>query len=372
MNVIQNHNTHNTLFMKKISIRLHPQLYIFRIIFLLAPFILLSCAQGDSSEQRGPQAINAQGYKAEYQEFTVSIRSTGELISYEEVELRTPVAGNVLSIHFREGQFVEKGALLVEMDSRTWQAQKRGLEAQLLSARSELERREKLLAIEGTSQESVDQSRALVSDLEARIEELSVRIDLAQIRAPFSGRVGMRDFSPGAFLGQGDPITRLVQNQKLKIDFKIPARYASLAREGLDVRIVSSSSLDTTYARIYAVDPEINTNTRSLRLRGMLENGDRKFIPGDFVQVFMETQQNDNAILIPTDAIISELNSQVVFITRNGKATRTEVEIGTSTRGRVNILSGISEGDTILITGLMGIRDGSAVRITELNQEAGL
>ncbi len=343
-----------------------------RLLVFLVPLALLSCSQGNQTEQRGPQSIRAQGFKTYYAPYTITIRSTGEVLPNEDIELRTPIAGNVLSIHFREGQFVEKGALLVEMDSRTWQAQKRGLEAQLSSAERELQRRIQLLEIEGTSQESVDQSRALVSDLEARIEELSVRIDLAQIRAPFGGRVGMRDFSPGAFLGQGETITRLVQSNKLKVDFTIPARHAPFAREGLDVKIISSSSLDTAFARIYAVDPEININSRSLRLRGMLENGERKFIPGDFVQVFMETQHNENAILIPSDAIISELNSQIVYVAKNGKAQRTEVEIGTSTRGRVNILSGLSEGDTVLITGLMGIRSGSAVEVTQLNQEAGL
>jgi membrane fusion protein, multidrug efflux system len=343
--------------------------YVFLLIFIL---IFVSCGSGEQQSAQMARPTMAQGYKAQPQQFSIEIRSTGELLSYEDVVLRSPVAGNVMGIHFSEGQYVSEGTLLVEIDSRTWQAQKRGLEAQLVNAMSELERREALLEFEGASQQSVDQALAAVNDLKARIDELSVRIDLARIRAPFSGRLGMRNFSPGAFMGQGETITRLVQTQKLKINFDVPARYASLMQEGLMVNVISSSTGDTVAARVYAIEPVINASNRSLTVRGILENGLQKFFPGDFAQVFIEVDQTESALLIPTEAIISELNSQIVYVAHGGKAVRTEVEIGASTRGRVNILNGINEGDTVLITGLMTIRNGSDVVISSLNQEAGL
>lgn len=313
-----------------------------------------------------------EGFEAYLQDFSFSIRSTGQLLSYEDVEIRTPVAGNVQQIYFQEGQYVQEGTLLVEIDSRTWEAQKKGLEAQLLSAGNELARREKLLELEGISQESVDQSRAQVSDLEARIDELAVRIDLAHIRAPFSGRLGMRDFSPGAFLSQGERITQLVQTQRLRVDFQLPARYAALAKEGMEVKLVASGTKDSISARIYAVSPMINASTRSITLRGEIANPNGDLIPGDFVQVFSEVEESGKILLIPAEAIISELNAQVVYVAKNGVAQRTVVEIGNSTSGRVSILSGLEPGDTVLLTGLMGVRHGSAIEVTSLNQEAGL
>ncbi len=345
--------------------------HIIQWLFLYIGILMISCSSDNSSSRQGPRATSAEGYRIETESHTITIRSTGELMPYESVELRTPVAGNVHRIHFNEGEYVREGALLVEIDSRTWQAQKKGLEAQLVSAQSELERRNRLLEIEGASQESVDQAFATVSDLEARIEELHVRIDLANIRAPFSGRLGMRDFSPGAYLSQGEIITRLVQTRQLKINFDIPARYAAIAQKGMEVMVISSSSSDSILARVYAMEPFINANTRNLRLRGILDNEEQKFIPGDFIRVIIDAEQNENAILIPTESIISELNAQVVYLVREGKAQRREVEIGTSTRGRVMILDGLQEGDTIMLTGLMGIRDGSDVQIRNLNQEAG-
>jgi membrane fusion protein, multidrug efflux system len=344
-------------------------LYIFSVVF-----ILNSCGSGGTgaSTQQGPRAIQADGYRAETEPFTVRIRTTAELMPNEEVDLRTPVAGNVLKINFEEGQFVQKGALLVQIDSRTWEAQKKGLEAQLVSAQNELERRKQLLQMEGASQEDVDQADARVSGLVAQIEELSVRVDLANIRAPFSGRLGMRNFSPGAFLSQGDVVTRLVQTNQLKVNFTVPARYATLAQVNQTVNVVSSSSRDTTVARVYAVDPFIDPSTRSIQLRAMLNNEKESFLPGDFAQVEFEVEQTHEAILIPAEAIISELNSQVVYIASQGKAQRKQVEMGTRTSGRVHILNGISPGDTVLITGLMEVRDGSNVNVVRLNQEAGL
>jgi membrane fusion protein (multidrug efflux system) len=316
--------------------------------------------------------VNAQGFRAEPEVFTTTISATGNLHAWEEVELLAPVAGNVTKIHFEEGQFVSKGQPIIEIDSRAWKAQKRGLEAQLANAKIELQRREQLLDIEGTSQESVDQARTAIAELQSRIDELNVRIDLAYVTAPFSGRLGLRDFSTGSFMTVGTPITRLVQTDKLKISFDVPARYASLVNTGANVNVIASGTPDTTIARIYAIEPVINASNRSLKVRGELENGRGRFISGDFAQVQMTVDVSQDALLIPSESIISELNSQIVYVFRNGKAVRTPVEMGASTRGRVEIVSGISVGDTILITGLMSVRDNMPVNIASLNQEAGL
>jgi membrane fusion protein, multidrug efflux system len=343
-----------------------------RLFLIIVMISMLSCSSEVKNDSGRVRTIEAEGYRAEPQFYTVTIRSTGELLSWEDVELRSPVAGNVLKIYFNEGQSVNQGALLLEIDSRTWEAQKRGLEAQLESAESELERRERLLEIEGASQEIVDQSRVAVSELKARIDELDVRIDLAQIRAPFSGRLGMRNFSPGAFLSQGDIITRLVQSNKIRVNFDIPSRYAALPRVNMDVKVIPSAGTDTLTARIYAIEPMINAASRSLYVRAEIDNAKNSLFPGDFAQIIFDIAQDQEALLIPADAIIPELNRQVVYLSRNGIAKRQEVETGTRTQDMVHIINGLVAGDTILITGLMEVRDGSPARITQLKQGEGL
>jgi membrane fusion protein, multidrug efflux system len=339
-----------------------------KITFLVLPLTLLfmttSCRQKGDSGQRQASPVKVEGYIVEPEFYTVSIRTTGELLSYEEVELKTPVAGNVLNIYFQEGQYVNRGDLLVEIDNRSWAARKTGLEAQLSSAQSELSRKKELLKIEGVSQEEMEQSQAEESNLKAQIEELDVMIDLAHIRAPFSGWLGMRNFSPGAFLTQGETITRLVQNDKIKVNFSIPSRYAVRAEKDQEVTIFSSATGDTAIATIYAVDPIITPSSRTLNVRALLENKNNDFLPGDFAQIIFEVEQYEDALLVPAESVIPEMNSQVVYLANNGKAVRQEVETGSRTHNRVQILKGLAPGDTVLTTGLMTVQDGDPVEIS--------
>jgi membrane fusion protein, multidrug efflux system len=336
-------------------------------VFLLTLILLIivtSCRQNKDSGQRQASTVKVEGYVVEPEFYTVSIRTTGELLSYEEVELKTPVSGNVLNIYFREGQYVNKGDLLVEIDNRSWTARKIGLKARLTSAQSELTRKKELLKMEGVSQEDMEQSQAEVSNLKAQIEELDVMIDLAHIRAPFSGLLGMRDFSPGAFLSQGEIITRLVQNDKIKVNFSIPSRYAARAEKHQEVTIISSATGDSAIAVIYAVDPIITPSSRTLNIRALLDNKTKGFMPGDFAQIIFEVEQYDDALLVPAESVIPELNRQVVYLAKNGRAVRQEVETGSRTHNRVQILKGLSPGDIVLTTGLMTLQDGDQVEIS--------
>lgn len=336
-------------------------------VFLLTLILLIivtSCRQNKDSGQRQASTVVVEGYVVEPEFYTVSIRTTGELLSYEEVELKTPISGNVLNIYFREGQYVNRGDLLVEIDNRSWTARKIGLEAQLTSAQSELTRKKELLEMEGVSQQEMEQSQAAVSNLKAQIEELDVMIDLAHIRAPFSGWLGMRDFSPGAFLSQGEIITRLVQNDKIKVNFNIPSRYAVRAEKHQEVTIISSATGDTAIAAIYAVDPIITPSSRTLNIRALLDNKNKGFLPGDFAQIIFEVEQYDDALLVPAESVIPELNRQVVYLANNGRAVRQEVETGSKTHNRVQILKGLSPGDIVLTTGLMTVQEGVQVEIS--------
>ncbi|MGF1586798.1 MAG: efflux RND transporter periplasmic adaptor subunit [Bacteroidales bacterium] len=328
-------------------------------------FVTVSCKQNTAQNQGSENLYMVEAYQVMPEIYSESIRATGELLSFEETEIMAPVPGNVLNIYFREGQNVNKGDLLVEIDNRSWSARKRGLEAQLISAESDLVRKKDLLQIEGVSQEELEQSQATVSNLKAQIDELDVMIDLAHIQAPYSGRLGMRNFSPGAYLRQGDIITSLVQSHKLRVNFSIPARYASLAKENQEVEVISSASGDTAVAVIYAIDPTINPASRSLQIRAMLDNEQGRFVAGDFAQIIFDVEQTKDALLVPAESIIPELNTQVVFIARNGRAVRQEVETGSRTRDRVQILNGLSPGDYVLTTGLMEIRDGDQINFNE-------
>lgn len=333
------------------------------LIFFLTIF---SCKQNNKQNQQTPASVIVDAYIAEHESFSDVVFTTGDLLPYEEVEIKAPVSGNVIRINFQEGQYVQKGSLLVEIDNRTWTAQKSGLEARLKTAVNEYSRKTDLLKIGGVSLEEVEKSAAEVDELKAKIRELDVMIDLAHIRAPFSGRLGMRNFSTGAFLNQEQIITRLVQSDKLKVNFSIPAKYASMAEINQKVKVIPSGYDDTLIAVVYAVDPMISFSSRTLQVRALIDNINVNLIPGNFVQIMLNVDQMNDAILIPAESIIPEQNSQVVFIARQGKAQKVKVETGTRTSDRVLIINGLQHGDTVITTGLMGIKDSDQIQIRSL------
>jgi membrane fusion protein, multidrug efflux system len=334
---------------------------------LILSLAMIACGQIEGRQNVNErQAVRADGILVRPSPFTSSITSTADILPFEQVELSSPISGNVLEIYFREGQNVRKGDLLVKIDDRTWKAQQKGLEARLSSANNELDRSRALLEIEGASREDVDRAEAEVTNLQAQIEEMQVRINLANIRAPFSGRVGMRDFSTGAFLSQGQRITQLVQTDKLRVNFTLPARYASFVQVDQEISVVTSASNDTSNAVIYAINPMLNVSTRSLQVRAIMDNGKNIFMPGDFANIRLKVEQLQDALMIPSESIIPEMNANVVYKVENGKAKRQPVEVGFRTETSVQVTRGITAGDTVLTTGLLQVQDGVNVQIGEI------
>ncbi|NBC83413.1 MAG: efflux RND transporter periplasmic adaptor subunit [Bacteroidetes bacterium] len=336
-------------------------------------FGISACQQQNSTSTfNGTQKLNADGYVLQSDRFTSTITSTANLLPFESVSVKTPVEGNVLAIYFKEGEYVNKGDVIIQIDDRTWQAQLKGLNAQLIAARKELNRKEKLLEIEGASREEVDQLQATEQDLQARIDELEVSIDLAEVKAPFGGQLGMRNFSLGAYLDKGETITRLVQSDKIKVDFDVPAKYASYLQKGQIVQVLTNTGQDTARARIYAIDPMLNTASRSIQARALLNNPNHTFIAGNFAEVIVSLIESDSTLFIPSESLIPELNAHVVYKIKNGKAKRQDVKIGNRTPDKVEILNGLSAGDTVLVTGLMEVEDGVQVNIQKIEEEGSI
>jgi membrane fusion protein (multidrug efflux system) len=237
------------------------------------------------------------------------------------------------------------------------------LKVQLEASLSDLRRKKELLKVEGVSEEEVEQSQAVVDGIKSSMDELTVSVNLANIRAPFDGRVGMRNFSMGSYLSQGQTITQLVQTQKLKVDFNLASRYLDEVKVGKKIKVISSS--DTLEAEVYAISPFVNATSRTAQVRAIIQNNNRGFIPGDFAEVQVALNVDNEALVVPTDVIIPDLNAQTLFIYRNGRAMRTEVLLGSRTDTEVQILSGLSPGDTVLTTGLLQVKDLTQVEITE-------
>ncbi len=337
------------------------------IIFISITGLMSSCknaAEGDTvSAPRSVMQVN--GFKVVAKPFENDIKVTANLLAKEQVELMAPIAGMVLGINFNEGQYVKKGALLVHLDDRAWKAQLVGLKAQLTNAEKDLKRKKALLEIEGSSQEEIDLANTNVSSLQAQIQQLEVNIQLANVRAPFTGQIGMRDFSLGAYLKAGDVLTNLTDVENLKVDFNLPEEYRQSIKIGDQVHLLING--DTIASKVYAVNSVISTQSRTVNVRSRLQQPKKQQImPGAFAEVLIATNYIKDALLVPSQSIVPEIDKETVYVYKSGKVTRNTIKLGARTDESAHVLEGISVGDTIITTGLLQIREGMDVKLQSI------
>lgn len=328
---------------------------------ILAGLVLAISSCGENKTEKpaaaGASALPVEAYQVTAQPFSNKLTTTANLMAKEQVELMAPISGQVLAIYFKEGARVNKGQALIRLDDRSWKAQLLGVKAQLEAAEKDFNRKFKLKEVEGSTQEELDNALAKVQMLNSEVQQLEVNINLANVSAPFSGQLGMRDFSEGAFLKQGDLITTLSADQELKVDFSIAQMHSKSIEINKPVLILIDN--DTLKATVYAINPVINTETRMLNVRALLaQKRNNKLKPGTFAEVLIATDMIKDAILIPTQAVVPSINEQTVYISKNGKAVRKVIEMGNRTADQVLVLDGISVGDTVITTGLLQIKEG--------------
>lgn len=290
------------------------------------------------------------------------IQAVGTLLPNEEVDLVAETTGKVVGIYFKEGQHVEKNALLLKVDDSDLQAQlKRALFQQKLLA-EKLERQRILFEKDAVSREEFDQVQTDYNLIEADISLLKVKIDKTELRAPFSGVLGFRNVSLGAYLQNSTIVSRLVDDELLKVEFSVPEKYAGQALVGSTVQFTTESSDRKFNAVVYAVDSKVDTDTRTISMRARCENPGRVLAPGMFARLSLITSKSDRSILIPTQSVVPEMEGKKVWLLKDGRAHSAVIETGQRTQDKIEVISGLSVGDTILVTGLMQVKDGAKVK----------
>ncbi len=326
--------------------------------------IMLSCGNDEANQSKSGATLTVETYKVIAQPFNSELVTTANLMAEEQVELMAPIAGQVLTIYFKEGQKINKGQTIVRLDDRSWKAELVGVNAELASAEKEYNRKKELLTVEGSSQEEVDLAFAKMQTLQSKQQQLQVNINLANVSAPFSGQLGMRNFSEGAFLKQGEVITSLTANNQLKVDFSIAQVYKKSIEIDKKIKVLVDN--DSLSATIYAINPSVNEQTRMITVRALLEQNDKQTIlPGTYAEVILPTNAINNALLVPTEAVVPSITEQTVYVYNKGKAERRVVTLGNRTAEKVHILTGIKEGDVVLTTGLLAVKDGMAITIKQ-------
>jgi membrane fusion protein (multidrug efflux system) len=246
------------------------------------------------------------------------------------------------------------------------QAQLLKLQAQLKLSEEKEFRQRQLLDRDAISRESYDQVYTELQSLQADIQLIEARIAETELRAPFDGIVGLRMISEGAFATTQTKIVRLVKVSPLKIEFSIPERYAGEINPGYPITFLVDGFNKVFDAQVYAVDPKVQLETRTIVVRALYANKNEELKPGRFASVTVKLSQIMNTVSIPTEAIIPEMDGEKVFIYKNGKAERKDVITGLRTESHIQIKEGLNFGDTLLTTATLQLRQSLPVKLDTL------
>lgn len=294
------------------------------------------------------------------------VKTTGSIIANEEVEIRSEISGKIVSLLFREGDFVKKGTTLIKIFDADLQAQLKKLQYSKKLAEENEFRQRKLLEKEAISQREYDVAVTSVNTLQADIDNIEAQLTRTVIKAPFDGTIGLRSVSEGSYLSPATKIATLTNTNPAKIDFSVPAKYSGVIRKGGRMQFTVEEAKTLHYGTVYAIDPKIDPQTRTLQIRATSPNANRVLIPGAFARVELITGTKGNAIQIPTEAVIPDLKGHKVFLVKNGKASSQSIELGLRGDREVEVRKGLSVGDTLITVGIMQVKPDGEVEIKEV------
>ena len=315
----------------------------------------------DSNFKKGPTVVY--GKVLQPREFADNLSLTGTLEANEQIEVRSEVSGVVEQINFEEGSTVSKGQALIKVNDIELRAELRKVQTSQGLSSENARRAKLLLEKEAISQEEYDIATADYKSAQAQVQLIQAQLSKTIIRAPFSGKIGLRSISIGSYISPTTLITKLVNTNQLKITFSIPEKYAQTMKVNQTLTFTTSGSKEVYNAKIYAIEPEIEIETRTLKIRAIAENKEGKLIPGTFANVSLPLAKLENALLVPTEALIPIQNGKKIFVSENGKAKEIIVETGARTDKDILITSGLKAGDTILTSGVMTLKNDSPVKV---------
>lgn len=293
--------------------------------------------------------------------FAETVTSTGTLLAEEAVDLQAETSGKVSTLNFREGGRVEAGQLLVKLNDADLQASLSRAKHRHHLAQLRERRLAQLLKQGVARQEEYDIALSELDIQNAEVQLVEANIQKTEVRAPFSGVVGLRHISAGAFVNAATRVATLQRLDRLKIDFSIPEKYAARLRPGSPIHFTIAGGEQPFAGEIYAFDPRIDIATRTVLIRALCPNPQGRLLPGAFARVELTLGRLENAMLIPALAVVPGLSEKNVFVLAGGKVERRVVQTGTRMQSTVHILSGLRAGDVVITSGLQQLRPGQAV-----------
>ncbi len=339
------------------------------VLIVLLGFVLWQIVTSGSDDpeqpsgaQRAPDTLAVTVAPVAQERLEDRVATTGTLLPWESVDLRAEVVGRVTSLGFEEGSRVRQGQSLVTLDTQVLQAQMQSARTRRDLAGVQANRRRELFDIGGLSRQALDEADAASQVLDAELAQLSAEVERRRIVAPFSGVVGLREVSVGAYLSPGDRVATLRVTDQLRLEFTVPERYLGKVRQGDAVSFRVPGQEVEFGATVLAAEPAVDPVTRAFTVRARVGNPGDVLRPGAFAEVQLVLQAVDDALLVPTASVVTGADATRVFVVRGGAAISQIVTTGVRTAERIQITSGLEPGDIVLTSGMDIVREGQAVR----------
>jgi len=361
-----------------------------RTVALLALIIIAStlggCGKKDEAAAKSPDApkpgaapaaaapkpgLPVKAEPVKVAEVQSDVTAVGTLLAADSVVIRPEIAGRVVGLHFQEGQVVAKGAKLVTLDPAEYRAQLAGTSADARTEAMRFERAKELLDKNFISKEALDVAQGNMERAVAKRQQDEALLAKTTIMAPFSGIVGLRQISPGAYVRAGDDIVRLENVSSVKVDFRVPEAYLSKLKTNQEVALKTDAFPNETFkGRIFALEPGVDEKTRTVVARALVPNQQNKLRAGMFARVSVLLETRAHAILVPEQAIWPQGLDTFVYRVVDGKASLTKIELGVRRPGEVEVLKGLSAADMVVTDGQMKLKDGAPVTVLPIKPAA--
>lgn len=324
----------------------------------------LRVSKGGAKRKNGPVPVNLMIVKDTTVDNNIDV--TGTIDANEKVNLVSETAGAITGIYFNEGSTVKKGQLLVKVYNQDLIAALKQNDYQVALAKQNEYRNSILLQKEAISQQEYDTSLTSLNTLKAQSEVLKAQIAKTEIRAPFSGVIGLRNISPGGYLSPSTSIASLVNIDPAKVTFSVPERYLAMIKAGTKINFTIESSRKNFSATVYAIEPAIDLSSRTITVRAKAPNPDNLLKAGAFAKINLKLDQIAKTIMVPTQCVIPDLKDNKVFIYHNGIAEAKVVKTDLRTDTRIEITSGLKAGDSLIVSGLIQIRNKVPLKVLKV------
>jgi membrane fusion protein (multidrug efflux system) len=348
-----------------------------RFSYLLFPFVAIILIATSCNSDRKKEAAaqekapprppaNVDGYIVQTKILSESIEIPGSIVADQSTEIHPEISGRIINLNVREGAYVGKGSVIAKLYDADLQAQRRKLEVQLKMAQQTEDRYNQLQKIGGISKQDYDVTALQVSNIRADLSIIQTEIAKTVVRAPFSGKLGLKEVSTGAYITPASIITTIQKTSGLRIDFNVPEKYTSLIKKGQYVNFTVGGSERSYSAVVAATESAIAEATRSLTIRALVKGDATGLVPGGFAKVKLSFAPNEAALMIPTQAIIPQARGKKVYVYKNGQAEFVDVVTGVRDSSNVQITEGLAKGDTVIVTGLLGLKPEAKVSIKKI------